>query len=76
MQVNAHRKKEIWKVIAKMIRTLEVHSRQSAHCRKRWDDLRCWAWKITEAQLGLSSQCGRDARRTMTTLMAGILPSA
>ncbi|KAJ1174213.1 hypothetical protein NDU88_006035 [Pleurodeles waltl] len=43
------------------------------HCRKRWEDLRRWARKISEAQLGKSSQCGRGARRALTPLMRMIL---
>ncbi|KAJ1201217.1 hypothetical protein NDU88_005031 [Pleurodeles waltl] len=36
------------------------------HCRKRWEDIRRWRKKTAEAQLGMASQRGRGARRTMT----------
>ncbi|KAJ1156283.1 hypothetical protein NDU88_009007 [Pleurodeles waltl] len=41
-QVSAHQK-GIWRAIAKEVRTLGVYGRRSTHCRKRWEDLRCWA---------------------------------
>ncbi|KAJ1130753.1 hypothetical protein NDU88_009101 [Pleurodeles waltl] len=44
--------------------------------RKRWEDIRRWSKKTAEAQLGMASQCGRGARRTMTPLMFGILAVA
>ncbi|KAJ1211013.1 hypothetical protein NDU88_006375 [Pleurodeles waltl] len=68
-QVSAHQKNDIWRAIAKDVRTLGVHHRRSTHCRKRWEDIRRWSKKTTEAQLGMGSQLGRGARRTMTPLM-------
>ncbi|KAJ1105893.1 hypothetical protein NDU88_003297 [Pleurodeles waltl] len=53
-----------------------VYGRQSTHCRKRSDDLRRWAWKTTEAHLGMASQRGRGAHRTLTPLLARILAVA
>ncbi|KAJ1081984.1 hypothetical protein NDU88_002156 [Pleurodeles waltl] len=50
-----------------------VYSRRSTHCRKRWEDLRLWARKTTEAQLGMASQRGRAARQNLTPLMARTL---
>ncbi|KAJ1139938.1 hypothetical protein NDU88_006300 [Pleurodeles waltl] len=44
--------------------------------RKRWEDLRRWSKKTAEAQLGMASQRGRGARRTMTPLMFRILAVA
>ncbi|KAJ1145222.1 hypothetical protein NDU88_011513 [Pleurodeles waltl] len=61
-QVSAHQKKDIWCAIAKDVRTLGVHHRQSTHCRKRWEDIRRWSKKTAEAQLGMASQRGRGAR--------------
>ncbi|KAJ1200166.1 hypothetical protein NDU88_003993 [Pleurodeles waltl] len=55
-QVSAHQKKGIWCAIAKDVRTLGVYDRWRTHCRKRWEDLRCWARKMAEAQLGMASQ--------------------
>ncbi|KAJ1126121.1 hypothetical protein NDU88_004530 [Pleurodeles waltl] len=75
-QVSAHQKKDIWSAIAKDVRTLGVHHRQSTHCRKRWEDIRRWSKKTAEAQLGMASQCGRGAHRTMTPLMFRILAVA
>ncbi|KAJ1141964.1 hypothetical protein NDU88_008292 [Pleurodeles waltl] len=72
-QVSAHQKKGIWLAIVKEVRTLGVFHRKSTHCRKRWKDMRRWAKKTAEAQLGLASQRGRGARRTMTPLMFRIL---
>ncbi|KAJ1204287.1 hypothetical protein NDU88_008068 [Pleurodeles waltl] len=54
-------------------RALVVHHRWSTHCRKRWEDICRWSKKTAEAQLGMASQCGRGARRTMTPLMFRIL---
>ncbi|KAJ1170953.1 hypothetical protein NDU88_002824, partial [Pleurodeles waltl] len=48
----------------------------STHCCKRWEDLCRWSKKTAEAQLGLASQRGRGARRTMTPLMYRILAVA
>ncbi|KAJ1100134.1 hypothetical protein NDU88_005221 [Pleurodeles waltl] len=76
MQVSAHQKKDIWRAIAKDIRTLGVYHRRSTHCRKRWEDIRRWSKKTAEAQLGMASQRGRGARRTMTSLMFRILAVA
>ncbi|KAJ1207386.1 hypothetical protein NDU88_002777 [Pleurodeles waltl] len=75
-QVSAHQKKGIWRAIAKDVRTLGVYHRQSTHCRKIWEDLRHWSKKTAEAQLGMASQHGRGARRTMITLMYWILAVA
>ncbi|KAJ1187289.1 hypothetical protein NDU88_004066 [Pleurodeles waltl] len=75
-QVSAHQKKDIWRAIAKDVRTLGVHHRWSTHCRKRWEDIRRWSKKTAEAQLGMASQRGRGARRTMTPLMFRILAVA
>ncbi|KAJ1096453.1 hypothetical protein NDU88_001594 [Pleurodeles waltl] len=55
-QVSANQKKGIWRAIAKDERTLGVYDRRSTHCRKRWEDLRRWARKTAEAQLGMASQ--------------------
>ncbi|KAJ1191696.1 hypothetical protein NDU88_001012 [Pleurodeles waltl] len=74
--VSAHQKKGIWHAIAKEVRTLEVYGRWSTHSRKRWEDLRRWARKTVEAQLGMASQRGKGARRTWTPLMARILAVA
>ncbi|KAJ1143389.1 hypothetical protein NDU88_009698 [Pleurodeles waltl] len=71
--VSAHQKKGIWCAIAKDVRTLGVYGRRSTHCCKRWEDLRYWARKMAEAQLGMSSQRGMGARCTLTPLMACIL---
>ncbi|KAJ1084622.1 hypothetical protein NDU88_004768 [Pleurodeles waltl] len=76
MQVSAHQKKDIWHAIAKDVRTLGVHQRRGTHCRKRWEDIRRWSKKTAEAQLGMASQRGRGARRTMTPLMFRILAVA
>ncbi|KAJ1180229.1 hypothetical protein NDU88_005451 [Pleurodeles waltl] len=65
-KVSAHQKKGIWRAIAKDVRTLGVYHRRSTHCRKRWEDLRLWSKKMAEAQLGMASQRGRGAHRTMT----------
>ncbi|KAJ1094124.1 hypothetical protein NDU88_007208 [Pleurodeles waltl] len=46
------------------------------HCRKRWEDIRRCSKKTAEAQLGMASQRGRGARRTMTPLMFRILAVA
>ncbi|KAJ1191329.1 hypothetical protein NDU88_000645 [Pleurodeles waltl] len=72
-QVSAHQKKDIWCAIAKDIRTLGVYHRRSTHCRKRWEDIRRWSKKTAQAQLGMASQRGRGAHRTMTPLMFRIL---
>ncbi|KAJ1209053.1 hypothetical protein NDU88_004432 [Pleurodeles waltl] len=55
-QVSAHQKKGIWRAIAKDVQTLGFYGRRSTHCRKRWDDLRRWAWKTAEGQLVMASQ--------------------
>ncbi|KAJ1216223.1 hypothetical protein NDU88_003829 [Pleurodeles waltl] len=47
--VSAHQKKDIWRAIAKDVRTLGVHQRRSTHCRKRWEDIRRWSKKTAEA---------------------------
>ncbi|KAJ1127564.1 hypothetical protein NDU88_005963 [Pleurodeles waltl] len=75
-QISAHQKKGIWRAIAKDMRTLGVYGTWSTHCRKQWEDLRCWARKAAEAQLGMASQRGRGACRTLTPLMACILEVA
>ncbi|KAJ1104012.1 hypothetical protein NDU88_001427 [Pleurodeles waltl] len=61
--VSAYQKKGIWRAIAKDVRTLGVYDRQSTHSHKQWEDLRRWARKTAEAQLGMASQRGRGARR-------------
>ncbi|KAJ1097827.1 hypothetical protein NDU88_002943 [Pleurodeles waltl] len=76
LQVSAHQKKGLWHAIAKDVRTLGVYSRWSTHCRKRWEDLRCWARKTAVAQLGMTSQRGRGTRRNLTPLMAHMLAVA
>ncbi|KAJ1123244.1 hypothetical protein NDU88_001717 [Pleurodeles waltl] len=75
-QVSAQQKKDIWRAIAKDVRTLGVHHRRSTHCRKRWEDIRRWSKKTVEAQLGMASQRGKGARRIMTPLMFRILAVA
>ncbi|KAJ1174477.1 hypothetical protein NDU88_006298 [Pleurodeles waltl] len=55
-QVTAHQKKDIWRAIAKDVRTLGVYHRRRTHCRKRWKDIRRWSKKTAEAQLGMASQ--------------------
>ncbi|KAJ1214130.1 hypothetical protein NDU88_001757 [Pleurodeles waltl] len=74
--VSTHEKKGIWRAIAKEVRILGVFDRRSTHCHKRWEDLRRWAKKTAEAQLGLASQRGRGACRTMTPWMFCILAVA
>ncbi|KAJ1209819.1 hypothetical protein NDU88_005191 [Pleurodeles waltl] len=54
-QISAHQKKGIWRAIAKDVRTLGVYGGWSTHCRKGREDLRRWAWKTAEAQLGMAS---------------------
>ncbi|KAJ1159002.1 hypothetical protein NDU88_011672 [Pleurodeles waltl] len=54
-QVSAHQKIDIWRAIAKDVRTLGVHNRRGTHCRKRWEDIRRWSRKTAEAQLGMAS---------------------
>ncbi|KAJ1130253.1 hypothetical protein NDU88_008608 [Pleurodeles waltl] len=56
--------------------TLGVYHRRSTHCRKRWEDIRRWNKKTAEAQLGMASQRGRGAHRTMTPQMFRILAVA
>ncbi|KAJ1193259.1 hypothetical protein NDU88_002560 [Pleurodeles waltl] len=75
-QISIHQKKGIWCAIAKDVRTLGVYGRRSTHCQKWWGDLRRWARKTAEAHLGMASQRGRGARRTLTPLMARILAVA
>ncbi|KAJ1176916.1 hypothetical protein NDU88_002183 [Pleurodeles waltl] len=70
-QVSSHQKKDIWRAIAKDVRTLGFYHRQSTHCRKRWEDIRRWSKKTAEAQLGIASQSGRGDRRTMTPRCSG-----
>ncbi|KAJ1200279.1 hypothetical protein NDU88_004103 [Pleurodeles waltl] len=53
-----------------------VYSRRSTQCRKRWEDLRRWAWKTAEGPLGTSSQQGSGAHRILTPLMARTLAVA
>ncbi|KAJ1218427.1 hypothetical protein NDU88_006007 [Pleurodeles waltl] len=74
--VSAHQKKDIRRAIAKEVRTLGVYHRRSTHCRERWGDIRHRSKKTVEAQLGMASQRGRGARRTMTPLMYRILAVA
>ncbi|KAJ1204828.1 hypothetical protein NDU88_000266 [Pleurodeles waltl] len=75
-QVSAHQEKGIWRALAKGVRTLGAYHRRSTHCRKRWEDMHRWSKKMAEAQLGMASQRGRGARRTMTPLMYRILAVA
>ncbi|KAJ1188398.1 hypothetical protein NDU88_005159 [Pleurodeles waltl] len=75
-QVSAHQKRDIWRAIAKEVRTLGAHQRRGTHCRKRWEDIRRCSKKTAEAQLGMASQRGRGARRTTTPLMFQILAVA
>ncbi|KAJ1197625.1 hypothetical protein NDU88_001481 [Pleurodeles waltl] len=75
-KVSAHQKKDIWRAIAKEVWILGVYHRRSTHCRKRWDDIRRWSKKTAEAQLGMASQRGTGARRTMTPLIFRILAVA
>ncbi|KAJ1205747.1 hypothetical protein NDU88_001174 [Pleurodeles waltl] len=75
-QVSAHQKRDIWRAIAKEVRTLGAHQRRGTHCRKRLEDICRCSKKTAEAQLGMASQCGRGARRTMTPLMFRILAVA
>ncbi|KAJ1169794.1 hypothetical protein NDU88_001684 [Pleurodeles waltl] len=75
-QVCAHQKKYIWRAIAKDVQTLGVYHIRSTNCRKRWEDIRRWSKKTAEAQLGMASQRGRGARRTMTPLIFRILAVA
>ncbi|KAJ1197142.1 hypothetical protein NDU88_001004 [Pleurodeles waltl] len=76
VQVSTHQRRAHWHAIAKEVWTLGVYNRQSTHCRKRWEDRRRWARKITEALLGKSSQSGRGDRRALTPLMRRILAVA
>ncbi|KAJ1108861.1 hypothetical protein NDU88_006231 [Pleurodeles waltl] len=76
LQVSTHQKKGIRHAIAKDVRTLGFYGRQSTHCQKQWENLRRWAQKTAEVQLGMASQRGRGARRTLTPLMAHILAVA
>ncbi|KAJ1131595.1 hypothetical protein NDU88_009930 [Pleurodeles waltl] len=75
-QVSAHQKRDIWHAIAKEVWTLGAHQRRGTHCWKRWEDIRRCSKKMAEAQLGMASQRGRGARRTMTPLMFRILAVA
>ncbi|KAJ1153162.1 hypothetical protein NDU88_005924 [Pleurodeles waltl] len=75
-QVSAHQKRDIWCAIAKEVRTLGAHQRRGTHCRKRWEDIRRCSKKTAEAQLGIVSQHGSGACRTMTPLMFRILAVA
>ncbi|KAJ1206959.1 hypothetical protein NDU88_002352 [Pleurodeles waltl] len=74
--VSAHKKKGIWRAIAKEVQTLGVYHRRSTHLRKRWEDLCRWSKKTAEAQLRMASQRGRGVRRTMIPLMFRILAMA
>ncbi|KAJ1194585.1 hypothetical protein NDU88_003873 [Pleurodeles waltl] len=56
VDVSTHQKKGIWRAIAKEVQTLGVFDRRSTQCRKSWEDLRRWARKTAEAQLGMASQ--------------------
>ncbi|KAJ1126581.1 hypothetical protein NDU88_004988 [Pleurodeles waltl] len=75
-QVSAHRKKYIWHAIGKEVWTLGVFDRRSTHCQKQWEDLRRWARKTVEAQLGMTSQRVRGSRHTLSPLMFRILAVA
>ncbi|KAJ1169199.1 hypothetical protein NDU88_001105 [Pleurodeles waltl] len=43
--VSAHKKKGLWRAIAKDVLTLGVYGWRSTHCQKWWEDLRRWAQK-------------------------------
>ncbi|KAJ1081357.1 hypothetical protein NDU88_001539 [Pleurodeles waltl] len=75
-QVSAHQKIDIWRAIAKDVRTLGVHNRRGIHCRKRWEDIRRGSRKTAEALLGMASQRRRGATRQLTPLMSRILAVA
>ncbi|KAJ1105967.1 hypothetical protein NDU88_003370 [Pleurodeles waltl] len=75
-QVSAHQKIDIWRAIAKDVRTLGVHNRRGTHCRKRWEDIRRGSRKTAEALLGMASQRRRGASRTLTPLLSRILAVA
>ncbi|KAJ1217391.1 hypothetical protein NDU88_004985 [Pleurodeles waltl] len=66
LHVSACQKKGLWRTIAKEVRSLGVYGRRSTPGRKQWEDQRRWAQKTEEAQLGMASQRGRGARRTLT----------
>ncbi|KAJ1088792.1 hypothetical protein NDU88_001947 [Pleurodeles waltl] len=66
-------KVDIWRAIAKEVRTLGVHNRRGTHCRKRWEDIRRGTRKTAESLLGMASQPRRGASRTLTPLMSRIL---
>ncbi|KAJ1205933.1 hypothetical protein NDU88_001353 [Pleurodeles waltl] len=72
-QVSAYQKKNIWRASVKDVWTLGVHHIQSTHSWKRWEDIHRWSKKTAEAQLGMASQRGRGASRTMTPMMYRIL---
>ncbi|KAJ1219156.1 hypothetical protein NDU88_006727 [Pleurodeles waltl] len=75
-QVSAHQKIDIWRAIAKDVRTLGVHNRRGTHCRKRWEDIRRGSRKTAEALLGMASQRRRGGSRQLTPLMSRILAVA
>ncbi|KAJ1156859.1 hypothetical protein NDU88_009576 [Pleurodeles waltl] len=75
-QVSDHQKIDIWRAIAKDVRTLGVHNRRGTHCRKRWEDIRRGSRKTAEALLGMASQPRRGATRQLTPLMSRILAVA
>ncbi|KAJ1150680.1 hypothetical protein NDU88_003470 [Pleurodeles waltl] len=75
-QVSAHQKIDIWRAIAKDVRTLGVHNRRGTYCRKRWEDIRRGSKKTAEALLGMASQRRRGASRQLTPLMSRILAVA
>ncbi|KAJ1140091.1 hypothetical protein NDU88_006451 [Pleurodeles waltl] len=76
LQVSTHQKKGLWRAITKDVWTMGIYGRRSTHCWKRWEDLRRWARKTAEAQLGMASQRGRGAYRNLTPLRARILTLA
>ncbi|KAJ1179563.1 hypothetical protein NDU88_004797 [Pleurodeles waltl] len=75
-QVSAHQKIDIWRAIAKDVRTLGVHNRRGTHCRKRWEDIRRGSRKTAEALLGMASLRRRGGSRQLTPLMSRILAVA
>ncbi|KAJ1177452.1 hypothetical protein NDU88_002707 [Pleurodeles waltl] len=75
-QVSAHQKIDIWRAIAKDVRTLGVHNRRGTHCRKRWEDIRRGSRKTAVALLGMASQRRRGGTRQLTPLMSRILAVA
>ncbi|KAJ1214871.1 hypothetical protein NDU88_002482 [Pleurodeles waltl] len=53
-------KRDIWRAIAKEVRTLGAHQRRGTHCRKRWEEIRRYSKKTAEAQLGMGCPSHHD----------------